>query len=138
MGFRHHTEDIIFIYFLFIVCRFKLLGITYLKTAVYSWWTNKAVFLHETAYDKQLCGSLYGSGWGVVLLGYSQITIKMGCCPVVLLTGDTETGKSTVLRCWCCMGLFGDRNIKGKNMLLIANSRIFGNHQTPTSNSSHN
>ncbi|KAK3737799.1 hypothetical protein QZH41_015855, partial [Actinostola sp. cb2023] len=64
---------------------------------------------------KQLMTNNYAAacmalGGAVMSLGYSQITVKMGCCPVVLLTGDTETGKSTVLR--CCMGLFGDRNIK--------------------------
>ncbi|XP_028513983.1 uncharacterized protein LOC114574760 [Exaiptasia diaphana] len=49
-------------------------------------------------------------GGAVMSLGYFKIHQKYASCPVVLLTGDTETGKSTILR--CCMSLFGDKNIR--------------------------
>ncbi|XP_031561320.1 uncharacterized protein LOC116297266, partial [Actinia tenebrosa] len=60
-------------------------------------------------------------GGAVMSLGYTKIHKKNSSCPVVLLTGDTETGKSTILR--CCMSLFSDKNIRdytGKKALQMA------------------
>jgi len=50
-------------------------------------------------------------GGTVLSLGYQRIVHTWGSCPVVLLTGDTETSKTTVLR--ACLSLTGTSDVKG-------------------------
>jgi len=52
-------------------------------------------------------------GGAVMSLGYSHITAKTGSCPIVLLTGDTETSKTTVSR--ACLSL--NRNVRCKRFV---------------------
>jgi hypothetical protein len=54
-------------------------------------------------------------GGTVMSLGYSKITVDTVSCPIVLLTGDTETEKSTVLR--SCLSLFGDRKLYNRTII---------------------
>ena len=56
-------------------------------------------------------------GGAVMSLGYSLINEKVSSCPVVLLTGDTETGKSTALR--CCMALFSEKTVRGNKKTYV-------------------
>ena len=56
-------------------------------------------------------------GGTIMSLGYQRIVQAGGSCPVVLLTGDTETSKSTVLK--ACLSLTGNSDIKGKLIILI-------------------
>ena len=44
-------------------------------------------------------------------LGYQRIVQLCGSCPVVLLTGDTETSKTMVLK--ACLSLTGNADVKG-------------------------
>ena len=50
-------------------------------------------------------------GGTVMSLGYQKIVQAGGSCPVVLLTGDTETSKTTVLK--ACISLTGTAEVKG-------------------------
>ena len=50
-------------------------------------------------------------GGTVMSLGYQQIIQAGGSCPVVLLTGDTETSKTTVLK--ACLSITGNSEAKG-------------------------
>ena len=43
--------------------------------------------------------------------GYQRIIQAGGSCPVVLLTGDTETSKTTVLK--ACVSLTGNGEARG-------------------------
>ena len=50
-------------------------------------------------------------GGTVMSLGYQRIIQAGGSCPVVLLTGDTETSKTTVLK--ACISLTGNCEARG-------------------------
>ena len=50
-------------------------------------------------------------GGTVMSLGYQRIIQAGGSCPVVLLTGDTETSKTTVLK--ACLFVTGSAEVKG-------------------------
>lgn len=50
-------------------------------------------------------------GGTVMSLGYQKIIQAGGSCPVVLLTGDTETSKTTVLK--AAISLTGNSEVKG-------------------------
>jgi len=50
-------------------------------------------------------------GGTVMSLGYQRIIQAGGSCPVVLLTGDTETSKTTVLK--ACISVTGNAEARG-------------------------
>ena len=50
-------------------------------------------------------------GGTIMSLGYQRIIQAGGSCPVVLLTGDTETSKTTVLK--ACISLTGNSEARG-------------------------
>ena len=56
-------------------------------------------------------------GGTIMSLGYQRIVQAGASCPVVLLTGDTETSKTTVLK--ACLSLTGNSDMKGKLIILI-------------------
>lgn len=49
-------------------------------------------------------------GGTIMSLGYQQIIQTGGSCPVVLLTGDTETSKTTALK--ACLSITGNSEAK--------------------------
>lgn len=55
-------------------------------------------------------------GGTVMSLGYQRISQAGGSCPVVLLTRDTETSKTTVLK--ACISLTGNSEMKGRVQVL--------------------
>ena len=67
---------------------------------------------------KQLLGNNYPAaclaiGGVAMATGHGRITEAYGSCPVVILSGDTETGKTTVLR--SALSLVGnDGVLKGR------------------------
>lgn len=50
-------------------------------------------------------------GGTIMSLGYQRIIQAGGSCPVVLLTGDTETSKTTVLK--ACISITGNSEARG-------------------------
>lgn len=54
------------------------------------------------------CLSLGGT---VMSLGYQRIIKAGGSCPTILLTGDTETSKTTVLK--ACISITGNSDLRG-------------------------
>ena len=50
-------------------------------------------------------------GGTIMSLGYQRVVREGGSCPVVLLTGDTETSKTTVLK--ACLSLYGNNEVRG-------------------------
>ena len=55
-------------------------------------------------------------GGTIMSIGYQKIVREGGSCPIVLLTGDTETSKTTVLK--ACLSLFGNNEVRGEYMTL--------------------
>ena len=50
-------------------------------------------------------------GGTIMSLGYQRIVQRGGSCPIMLLTGDTETSKTTVLK--ACLSTMGCTDVKG-------------------------
>lgn len=49
-------------------------------------------------------------GGTIMSLGYQRIIQSGGNCPIMLLTGDTETSKTTVMR--ACLSIIGCSEVK--------------------------